>query len=181
MNKLLGISLCLGLLACAPESDEPAEFADLIFVGNNIITMDESNIEAVAVVGDRIAATGTADNILVSRGPDTRVVELGDRALLPGFIDAHGHLAVVARLIDYVNVSSPPVGTVDSIGDIQKLLRGAIAKYDIPAGSWIVGYGYDESLLDEQRHPTRDDLDAVSTDHPIMLLHVSQFSRSNQG
>ena len=80
MNKLLGISLCLGLLACAPESDEPSEFADLIFVGNNIITMDESNIEAVAVVGDRIAATGTADDILVSRGPDTRVVELGEKS-----------------------------------------------------------------------------------------------------
>ena len=173
MNKLLSMSLCFCLMACAPGGNEPAETADLIFVGKNIITMDESDIEAVAVIGDRIAATGLADDMLEMRGPGTRVVELGDKALLPGFIDAHGHLAVVARLIDYVNISSPPVGPANNTGDIQRMLRDAIAEKDIPPGTWVVGYGYDESLLEEQQHPTRDDLDAVSSEHPVMLLHVS--------
>lgn len=164
---------CLLLLACTPAPKDTANTADLILIGDNIITMDESEIGAVAVIGDRIAATGTAEDMLDMQGPDTRVVELGDRALLPGFIDSHGHLAVVARLIDYVNVSSPPVGPARSIGDIQTMLRSAIAENDIAPGRWVVGYGYDESLLEEQRHPTRDDLDAVSTEHPVMLLHVS--------
>ena len=164
---------CLLLLACTPAADETASTADLILIGDHIITMDETEVRAVAVAGDRIAATGTADEILEMQGPDTRVLELGDKALLPGFIDTHGHLAVVARLIDYVNVSSPPVGPARSIGDIQTMLRDAIADKDIPPGQWVVGYGYDESLLAEQRHPTRDDLDAVSSEHPVMLLHVS--------
>ncbi|MDH3362319.1 MAG: amidohydrolase [Gammaproteobacteria bacterium] len=164
---------CLLLLACTPAPKDTANTADLILIGEHIITMDESEIGAVAVIGDRISATGTAEDILDMRGPDTRVVELGNKALLPGFIDSHGHLAVVARLIDYVNVSSPPVGPAGSIRDMQKMLRSAIAENDIAPGQWVVGYGYDESLLEEQRHPTRDDLDAVSTEHPVMLLHVS--------
>lgn len=164
---------CVLLAACGSAPDESAEVADLIFVGDHIITMDESVVEAVAVRGDRISATGSRDDILKMRGIGTRVVELGEQALLPGFIDAHGHLAVVARLIDFVNVSSPPVGPVENIGDIQRLMRNAIAERNIRPGEWVVGYGYDESLLAEQRHPTRDDLDAVSIEHPILLLHVS--------
>lgn len=173
LRRLTLTFTCLLLLACTPVADETANTADLILIGDHIITMDESEVGAVAVIGDRIVATGTADDILEMRGPDTRVVELGDKALLPGFIDTHGHLAVVARLIDYVNVSSPPVGPARTIGDIQTMLRAAIVEKDIPPGQWVVGYGYDESLLEEQRHPTRDDLDAVSSEHPVMLLHVS--------
>jgi len=174
MFRLLAFCLgCLFLAACSPAPDQSAGTADLILVGEHIITMDESDIEAVAVIGERIAATGTADDILEMRGANTRVVKLGDKALLPGFIDTHGHVAVVARLIDFVNVSSPPVGPAKTIGDIQTMLRDAIDDEDIPPGTWVVGYGYDESLLAEQRHPTRDDLDAISVEHPVVLLHVS--------
>ena len=164
---------CLTLLACEPARDQSVEVADLILIGEHIITMDESDVEAVAVTGDRITATGSVDDILKMRGTETRIVDLGDQALLPGFIDSHGHLAAVARLIEFVNVSSPPVGSAKRIGDIQKMLRDAIVENNIPPGKWVVGYGYDESLLEEQRHPTRIDLDAISSEHPVMLLHVS--------
>lgn len=171
--------ICLSLFACGPAPDPPVEVsesvevADLILIGDHIITMDESEVDAVAVIGERIAATGSTDDILEMRGADTRVVDLGNQALLPGFIDSHGHLAVVARLIEFVNVSSPPVGSVRHIGDIQKILRNAIVEKDIQPGKWVVGYGYDESLLEAQRHPNRNDLDAISNEHPVMLLHVS--------
>ena len=52
-------------------------------------------------------------------------------------------------------------------------MKAYIAKNNIPAGEAVVGYGYDESLLTDKRHPNRDDLDAVSSDHPVILLHVS--------
>lgn len=165
----------LFLAACGPDAAVPGldSAADLIIVGNHIITMDESEAGAVAVIGDRIAATGSRDDILKLRGADTRVVDLGEHALLPGFIDSHGHTSAVARFLDFVNASSPPIGPAENIGDIQNLLRDAIAEQGILPGEWVVGYGYDESLLAEQRHPTRDDLDAVSNEHPIMLIHVS--------
>ncbi|MEQ8749239.1 MAG: amidohydrolase family protein [Amphiplicatus sp.] len=170
---LTGLAL-LSACGASPEGQQaPPEPADIIFIGDNIVTMDGTEATGVAVVGDRIAAVGPAEEILERRTSGTRVVDLGDHALLPGFIDAHGHVAVQARLINLVNLSSPPVGTAKSIAGIQKLLREEIAAKNIPPGQWVIGYGYDESLLSDQRHPTRDDLDAVSANHPILLAHVS--------
>ena len=80
MNKLFSLILSFTVLACAPQNPPAPQTADLIFVGENIITMDESAVDAVAVIGERIAATGKAEEILNLRGPQTRVVELGDRA-----------------------------------------------------------------------------------------------------
>lgn len=150
-----------------------AQNAELVFVGNNIITMDGSNISGVAVVGDRITATGSREQILSQAGAATRIVELGDQALLPGFIDAHGHFSAVARYLDLLDLSSPPVGQVTRVDDIVRLLQQRIENQRIPAGQLVYGFGYDDSLLAEQRHPTRDDLDRASTRHPIIIRHVS--------
>lgn len=150
-----------------------AQSIDLIFVGDNILTMDGSSVTGVAVAGDRIAATGERSEILALRGTSTRVVDLGDQALLPGFIDAHGHLSSYARYLDLLDLSSPPVGAVTRIDDIVQLLRERIESDQIPAGQLVYGVGYDDSLLAEQRHPTRDDLDRASTRHPIIIRHVS--------
>ena len=180
-NSLGLAGLMASLAACAMEPPQSvsgeiartAQAADTIFVGNNIITMDDAKVTAVAIAGEKIIATGSAASLAKHRGGNTRYVELGSRALLPGFIDAHGHLPGYARFIDLQNVSSPPVGEVKNIADIQRLLRQYIAERKIPKGQVVVGYGYDESLLAENRHPTRDDMDAVSTGHPIIILHVS--------
>ena len=166
------------LSACGQGSDAPVENvvpADTIFVGQNIITMerDLTPVSGLTVRGDEIIAVGDADLVLRYRGNATRVVELGDNALLPGFVDAHGHFSATARLSDFVNLSSPPVGTAENIDDIVRLLQQRIAADQTPAGDWVIGYGYDHSLLAEQRHPTRDDLGVVSTEHPVLLMHVS--------
>lgn len=164
---LLGIGFSsLGALGIAQD-------ADLIFLGQNIITMDASNVSAVAVRGDRIVVTGSEQDARALQGEDTRVIELGERALLPGFIDAHGHFAGVARYVDMLDLSSPPVGDVTSVNDIVIKLQRRIENLNIPAGELVYGYGYDDSLLTEQRHPNRDDLDRASTDHPIVIRHVS--------
>jgi predicted amidohydrolase YtcJ len=164
---LLGIGFSsLGALGIAQD-------ADLIFLGQNIITMDASNVSAVAVRGDRIVVAGSEQDARALQGEDTRVIELGERALLPGFIDAHGHFAGVARYVDMLDLSSPPVGDVSSVDDIVIKLQRRIENFNIPAGELVYGYGYDDSLLAEQRHPNRDDLDRASTDHPIVIRHVS--------
>ncbi|MGE6696405.1 amidohydrolase [Hyphomonas sp. NPDC076900] len=147
--------------------------ADIIFLGNHIIPMDGSSIEAVAVVGDTIAATGARNAVLAMRGEGTRVVELGERALLPGFIDTHSHLPFVGATTLMANLASPPVGTSETVADILEKLSEKITAEQITPGTWVLGYGYDDSLLADQRHPTRQDLDKVSTEHPIVLLHVS--------
>lgn len=174
---LLGcVTLLLGCGA-EPESTEQAQpatpVADVIIVGDNIITMDDQEISAVAVVGDRIAAVGDRAEIMTWRGSATRLVELGERALLPGFIDAHGHFSGVSRYADLLELSSPPVGGVSNIEDIIERIRLRIEQRQIPPGGLVYGYGYDDSLLAELRHPNRDDLDRASTSHPIVVRHVS--------
>lgn len=158
-----------------PASAPPVEPADLVFLGENILTVDPATAAAqgVAVRGDTIAAVGSRAEIERAIGPATRVVELGSRALLPGFIDAHGHLALAMLFVDHLNASSPPVGPMASIEDIVGALRARIDERRPAPGEVVIGYGYDDSLLAEGRHPTRDDLDRASATQPIVLLHVS--------
>ena len=167
VKVLLGIGFSsLGALGAAQD-------ADLIFLGQNIITMDASNVSAVAVRGDRIVVAGSEQDARALQGEGTLVIELGERALLPGFIDAHGHFAGVARYLDMLDLSSPPVGDVTSVDDIVRKLQRRIENRNIPPGELVYGYGYDDSLLAELRHPDRDDLDRASSDHPIVIRHVS--------
>ena len=181
---LAGAVLLLSTMLLGACTDEPAtpigatatlpdSVADSVYIGEHIISMTGSNPGAVAVRGDRIVATGSAQEITPLIGESTRVIELGEQALLPGFIDAHGHFSALARTADYVDLSPPPVGGAESIADIVRALRLAIEQSSIPAGTLVTGFGYDDSLLEERRHPTRFDLDEASTSHPIVIRHVS--------
>jgi predicted amidohydrolase YtcJ len=171
MNTLISAVLIGLLLTTSLQAQE----ADLIFLGDNIITVDEATAgaTAVAIKDGKILAVGDRESVVALQTESTRVIELGQQALLPGFIDAHGHAASQARLLTLANLSPPPVGEVSNLDDLARVLRQYLAAKEIPAGQWVVGFGYDDSLLAESRHPTRDDLDAVSTDHPIFLLHTS--------
>ncbi len=181
---LSGAALLLATMLLGACSDEPATMsgakatlpesvADSVYIGEHIIAMTGVNPGAVAVRGDRILATGSVQEIELLIGESTRVIELGEQALLPGFIDAHGHFSALARTADYVDLSPPPVGGAESIADIVRALRLAIEQSSLPAGTLVTGFGYDDSLLEERRHPTRFDLDEASTSHPIVIRHVS--------
>ena len=176
-------SIAVALAARGPAAGQPPDAgapADTIFVGDHIVTMEPDGpaVEAVAVRGERIAAAGPRDEVLALRGDATRVVELGERALLPGFIDAHGHFLAVGMTLDALALHPPPVGDVRNIDDIVDRIRAWIAERDIPPGEMVSGGGYDDSLLAENRHPTRFDLDRASTEHPIVLTHVSGHLRT---
>jgi predicted amidohydrolase YtcJ len=176
VRALLALTLLqIGCGSGPPAATPPPPPADIVFYGEHILTVDDATrgATAVAVRGNRIVSVGTRSEVEALVGSETRVVELGDRALVPGFMDAHGHLALVMMEIDFVNVSSPPVGPVERMDDIVALLKQRIEERDLAPGEWVIGFGYDDSLVAEERHPTRDDLDRVSTEHPILLLHVS--------
>jgi len=125
------------------------------------------------VRGGRIVAAGPAAQAMATAGEGAWKVDLAGRALLPGFVDGHGHLAKLAANMRSANLAPPPVGNVTSIAGLQAALRDHIASRGIAAGGWVRGHGYDPAFLVEARHPTRDDLDQVSRDHPIYISHVS--------
>ncbi len=149
--------------------------AGKVYVNGAVVTMDEQGTvaEAVCVNGSgRIAAVGRREDLLKAAGTSAEVVDLRGCALLPGFYAAHDHFpSWRARKLDSADLNSPPIGTVTTMAQLQEVLRERGRK--VTAGAWIVGHGYDDTLLAECRHPTRADLDAVSTTQPIWIAHIS--------
>ena len=175
-QKIAPLALAVSLLIQGAHSiANTSEAADKIFFGKHIHTMDskQPKAEAVAIRGETIVFVGSKKEAKKFTGDSTELVELGDKTLVPGLIDAHGHFSMVAFMSDFVNASSPPVGKMTSIDDIVTELKAEIAKRGLKKGEWLYAYGYDDSLLKDNRHPTRADLDKVSTDVAIYMMHVS--------
>jgi len=162
---------------CAVRGTSPTGApAETIYVGGEILTMAgdrPSYVEALAVRDGRIVQAGSRSAALRIAGPTTRMVELQGRTLLPGFIHWHGHIADYVQQWTLPVLNPPPVGDVTSIGDIRKKLSDHLREKPPIPGKLVVAVGYDDSLLEERRHPTRVDLDQVSADVPIVILHTS--------
>jgi predicted amidohydrolase YtcJ len=147
-----------------------------LYTGGPILTMagpQPRYAEALVERDGRIVYVGPLAGAIQAAGGGVKRVNLAGRALLPGFIDAHGHLPDYALTWGRPDLSPPPVGTTRRIADIQATVRAYLASHPAPAGQLQFFVGYDDSLLEEKRHPTRADLDAVSTTVPILLMHAS--------
>jgi len=147
--------------------------ARTLYFGGPVVTMDERDgvASAVLVEGDRILAVGAETELSGRAGRNARRVDLAGRAMLPGFIDAHGHFPGEGVFAVMVDLNSPPIGTIRNMDELVARLRERAAGKR--AGEWVVGMGYDDTLLAEGRHPTRDDLDRASSEHPIVISHIS--------
>ncbi len=145
----------------------PAEPADLILAGGVIHTVDpsRSRAEAVAVRGDRIVHVGSREEAMRMKGPQTRLVELDGRTVVPGLTDAHGHvtsLGLSLERLDLVGTSS-----AEAIGRmVADKARG------LPAGRWIRGRGWDQNDWDDKEFPSRLALDAAAPEHPVALERI---------
>jgi len=169
----LSVLLCSAFASPAWAQDD----AERIWSNGPILTMNDRamHAEAVAERGGKIVAVGSKAEVMKLKGPQTKLIDLGGRALLPGFFDAHGHVMFGGLQALSANILAPPDGEVTDIPSLQKTLRTWMAanaetvkKFDL-----IVGFGYDNATLAEHRHPTRDDLDQVSKEVPILLVHQS--------
>ena len=153
--------------------DQAINDADLIVSSNKVILMTDKRKAqplSIAIKDERIVWIGSHQDAKNIQG---KHIYFGNQAVLPGFIDAHGHASYLAFATQVANIASPPVGTIKNIKELQTELRKFINDSNLKPGEWVMGLGYDDSLLEEQRHPTKDDLDEVSTEHPIYLIHVS--------
>lgn len=141
--------------------------ADLVLLHGRLLTMDAHRPEAqaVAIAGDRILAVGSDQEMRALIGPNTRVIDLHGCFAMPGFNDAHTHLAAggLAKL-------EVDLREARSLAEMQQRIRQALPRYR--PGQWIVGRGWDHTLWPEKRFPTRWDLDQVSRDHPMYFVRV---------
>ncbi len=148
--------------------------ADLILTGGKISTVDSKNseVEAIAIVGDKIAALGSSADILKLRGPETKVIELNGRRVTPGFIESHGHLTGMGEAMLRVDLSTA-TSWEDVVAKIDNAARSA------PEGEWIVGTGWHQSKWTSppkdnvEGYPVTTALDKVSPKHPVIMRHAS--------
>lgn len=149
---------------------------DTIYFNGNVITLDSDELvaEAIAIKDGKILAVGDSTDIISMSGETTRKVNLNGKTLVPGFIDAHSHLSGVAVQVGTANLLPPPDGPGQNIAALQQALRDFMATSAmVKEHSVVIGFNYDDSQLEEARHPNRHELDAVSTEMPIMITHQS--------
>ena len=161
------------LLISSCSLEQEINRADLILSSDKVILMigdQKAQPLSIAIKNKKIIWVGSHKNAKNIQG---KHIDFGDQAILPGFIDAHGHASYLAFATQVANLASPPVGGINTIKELQAELRKFIEESNLQPGEWVMGLGYDDSLLSEQRHPTKEDLDTVSTEHPIYLIHVS--------
>ncbi|MHA1943525.1 MAG: amidohydrolase [Candidatus Thorarchaeota archaeon] len=146
-------------------------FADLVLWNAKVITMDseEKITEALAVKHNRIIAVGTKSELEEFVGPETEILDVEGKTVIPGLIDSHAHfMSMGPAPMIYVDLSEET--GVQSITDIQERLKERASK--TPKGEWVFGRGEDDTKLEENRHPTRWDLDEASTEHPIIVTFI---------
>lgn len=141
-----------------------------IYINGNIITMNEAapSAEAIGVAGDKIAVIGSNEEVKVWGGDDAQIVDMGGKTVIPGLIESHNHISIGAIWESHANCSSVTCGTIEEVlNAVAERLEGK------DPGTWVQGFGYDDTAIAEMRHLTRHDLDALSTEHPIFVSHVS--------
>ncbi len=144
-----------------------------VFLNSTVLTMDEGSSVAEAVLVEKgiIIAVGSEEAVLRQASPDAELIDLKGKTLLPGFIEAHGHFPGSGLSAVAVDLNSPPIGTTLSISKAITRLKD---KGDsIPEGEWIIGFGFDDTMIMEKRFLTKEDLDQVSRNHPVAVMHIS--------
>lgn len=138
-------------------------------INGRIRTMDAecSLAEAVLVAGDRIECVGSTEEILAAAGSKAVITDLGGKALFPGFIDTHSHLSMYSAWSGHVYCGAE----VESVqGALDRLAKRA---RELEPGGLVFGWGYDDTGIADNRGPTREELDAVAPDNPVLIVHIS--------
>jgi len=151
----------------------PTPPAHQLWVNGQIITLngDQAEASAIEIRGERITWLGDTQTAETRRHANTTYIDLQGATVLPGFIEAHGHFPGAGLFVRMVDLNAPPIADIDNLDTLQRRLKAQAN--ELPSGDWVLGMGYDDSLLAENRHPTRVDLDAISSEHPIYIIHVS--------
>lgn len=172
-----GAAALLAAVSARSAFGQAEQAADRIWTNGKIYTMNDAAMraEAVAERGGRIVAVGRSADVMRLAGPRTQVADLAGRTMVPGFVDPHGHIVLGGLQALAANMLAPPDGRVTDIASLQNVLREWVSQNAeaVKRVNLVVGFGYDNAQLKELRHPTRDDLDAVSRDVPILLVHQS--------
>ena len=160
-----GFALCVLVIVAALNANaESKPSATLIVINAAVYTVDKQHpkAEAVAVIGDRIVAVGSRAEIVLWRGPQTKVIDAGGKLLLPGFNDAHVHFIQGGAQLEQVQLT-------DAASPEEFAKRIAVQVRKTPKGEWILGGRWDETKWPKPELPTKDLIDTVTGDTPMFV------------
>ena len=143
---------------------------DRIFLNGNVLTMElqPSHASAFGIVGDRFGAVGSDPDVRRFHSPDADIVDLKGKTVIPGLIETHNHLSDYAMTLLQVDCSTTANRTLSDVLDrIRKKAK------ETNRNEWIKGWGFDDTLIAEKRHLTRQDLDKASAENPVFIHHIS--------
>lgn len=123
--------------------------------------------EACLIEGNRISAVGSTEEIQRMLNSEAQIVDLQGKTVLPGLIDAHMHLFLYGNTLIHVNCKDP---VITSVAELLEKISGVVA--DAPRGQVIRAFGFNELMVEEQRYPTLQELDAISKEHPIIITRT---------
>lgn len=178
--KLLFIVVVLGLVAFAALwiYFHPKPPSSQAFINANIITLAEpgeaaARAEAMLLEGDTIVALGSTADITARKKWNTKFHDMQGKTLVPGFVESHGHFPGSGLDAAAVDLNSPPIGDLRSVEKLLGRMKDRHTSDGNNAKDWLVGFGYDDTVLTEKRHPTKTELDAITADRPVFLVHIS--------
>lgn len=139
----------------------------------NLITMDEKfSGDCMIIDNGKILAVGKEEKLILDKVKGADVVDMKGATILPGFIDPHGHFFISAMAHKlFADVSCYPIGKIRSISMLIHSLRNYGKAH--PGKDPIIGFGFDDTLAEEYRMPTAEDLDQVSAERSVIVLHTS--------
>lgn len=161
------------LLGC--DQDVQDETKAVIYFGGDILTMESDNpiyAESIVIESGEIVFVGPLDEAK-NKFSGAEKCNLEGKTMLPGFIDGHCHFAGFPGQAIGAQILPPPDATVSNIPKLIEVLKEWATPENIALTGWIFGMGFDDSVLEEKRFPTKFDLDQVSTEHPVMIIHIS--------
>ena len=167
MFRLISRTILFAGLASVALAQGAAPTADLIVTNARIYTSDDTRpvVEAVAVAGGKVLFAGNAAGAMALKGAATRVLDLGGRTVIPGMIDAHGHVAGLGDALHIVDLTG--TSTYDEV-----VARVAERAKKTPKGQWVLGRGWDQNDWGDTRFPTHDKMTAAVPDHPVYIVRV---------
>ena len=174
--KRSSLALTAAMLLSSHVSAEETKHEQTLYFGGDIITMQGDKpqyVESVIERDGKIIYVGDKASAVNNFAGKTIEVNLQGKTMLPGFVDPHGHFMSALMMTQQVNVAQPPVGNATNIPKIIAKLKAYQEENKVEKGGWIIGWGYDQDLIDEKRHITKRDLDGAFPDHKVLIIHVS--------
>ena len=180
MNRIILLSFLLVFFtSCKNDNSETSQDKNnnaTVYYGGDILTMKgdaPEYVEALAVKDGKISFVGESSKAMNVAGPGHKMIDLKGKTLVPGFIDGHAHFSNFSSQAIGALLLPSPDGKANDMNSLIEILREWNTPENRAYTGWIWGTGFDDSVLEEKRFPTKHDLDKVSTEHPIMIIHIS--------